>query len=96
VRTPLGTVAYMSPEQVRGEELDSRTDLFLFGAVMYEVAIGRRSFVGSNFWVIFDSILNNPVTFSLHLKPRLPAEFERIIHKALVKDRALRYQSAAD
>jgi eukaryotic-like serine/threonine-protein kinase len=94
--TPLGTVAYMSPEQVRGEELDSRTDLFSFGAVMYEIATGRRAFVGSNSWVIFDSILNNPVVSSLHLNPRLPAELERIIHKALVKDRALRYQSAVD
>jgi serine/threonine protein kinase/Tfp pilus assembly protein PilF len=94
--TPLGTVAYMSPEQVRGEELDSRTDLFSFGAVMYELATGRRAFAGSNSWIIFDSILNNPVVSSLHLNPRLPAELERIINKALAKDRALRYQSAVD
>jgi serine/threonine protein kinase/Tfp pilus assembly protein PilF len=94
--TTLGTVAYMSPEQVRGEELDSRTDLFSFGAVMYELATGRRAFTGTNSWVVFDSILNNPVISSLHLNPRLPAELERIINKAMAKDRALRYQSAVD
>jgi serine/threonine protein kinase len=94
--TTLGTIAYMSPEQVRGAELDSRTDLFSFGAVMYELATGRRAFAGGNSWVIFDSILNNPVTSSLHLNPRLPAELERIINKALTKDRALRYQSAVE
>jgi len=94
--TPLGTVAYMSPEQVRGEELDSRTDLFSFGAVMYELATGRRAFTGNNSWSIFDSILNNPVVSLLHLNPRLPAELERIINKALAKDRALRYQTAVD
>lgn len=94
--TPLGTVAYMSPEQVRGEELDLRTDLFSFGAVMYELATGRRAFTGSNSWAILDSILNNPVISSLHLNPRLPAELERIINKALAKDRAQRYQSAVD
>lgn len=94
--TPLGTVAYMSPEQVRGEELDLRTDLFSFGAVMYELATGRRAFTGGNSWAILDSILNNPVTSSLQLNPRLPAELERIINKALAKDRAQRYQSAVD
>jgi serine/threonine-protein kinase len=94
--TTLGTIAYMSPEQVRGGDLDSRTDLFSFGAVMYELATGRRAFAGGNSWVIFDSILNNPVTSSLHLNPRLPAELERIINKALTKDRALRYQSAVE
>jgi len=94
--TSLGTVAYMSPEQVRGEELDARTDLFSFGAVMYELATGRRAFTGSNSWIISDSILNDPVVSSLHLNPRLPAELERIINKALMKDRALRYQSAVE
>jgi eukaryotic-like serine/threonine-protein kinase len=92
----LGTVAYMSPEQVRGEELDPRTDLFSFGAVMYELATGRRAFTGSNSWEILNSVLNNPVISSLHVNPRLPAELERIINKALAKDRALRYQSAVD
>jgi serine/threonine protein kinase/tetratricopeptide (TPR) repeat protein len=94
--TTLGTVAYMSPEQVRGEDLDSRTDIFSFGAVMYELATGRRAFTGATSWNIFDSILNNPVVSSLLLNPRLPAELERIINKAMMKDRALRYQSAVD
>jgi serine/threonine protein kinase/tetratricopeptide (TPR) repeat protein len=96
VGTVLGTAAYMSPEQVHAEELDSRSDLFSFGAVIYEMGTGRPAFSGSTAWAIFDSILNNNVTSSLRLNPRLPAELERIINKALMKDRALRYQSAVD
>jgi serine/threonine protein kinase/tetratricopeptide (TPR) repeat protein len=96
VGTTLGTAAYMSPEQVHAGELDSRSDLFSFGAVIYELATGRRAFSGNTAWAIFDAILNNAVTSSLHLNPRLPAELERIMNKALMKDRALRYQSAVD
>ncbi len=92
----LGTVAYMSPEQVHGQELDSRSDLFSFGAVMYELATGRRAFVGNTTWAVFDSILNNPVASSLRLNPKLPAEIERIINKAMMKDPAQRYQRALD
>jgi serine/threonine protein kinase/tetratricopeptide (TPR) repeat protein len=96
VGAPLGTAAYMSPEQVHAVELDSRSDLFSFGAVIYELATGRRAFSGNTAWAIFDSILNNAVASSSHLNPRLPAELERIMNKALMKDRALRYQSAVD
>jgi serine/threonine protein kinase/Flp pilus assembly protein TadD len=92
----MGTVAYMSPEQVHAEELDSRSDLFSFGAVMYELATGRPAFSGNSTWAIFDSILNNPVESSLHLNRKLPAELQRIVNKAMMKDRALRYQTAAD
>jgi serine/threonine-protein kinase len=94
--TTLGTFAYMSPEQVRGEELDSRSDLFSFGSVMYEVATGRPAFSGNSSWVISASILHSGVTSPLHLNPKLPAEVERIISKALEKDRMLRYQSAVE
>jgi eukaryotic-like serine/threonine-protein kinase len=93
----MGTIAYMSPEQVHGEELDSRSDLFSFGAVMYELATGRPAFSGNSAWAIFDSILNtNPITSSPRLNTRLPPELERIISKALMKDRELRYQKAVD
>jgi serine/threonine protein kinase/tetratricopeptide (TPR) repeat protein len=94
--TPLGTAAYMSPEQVHAGDLDSRSDLFSFGAVIYELATGQRAFSGNSAWAIFDAILNNAVASSLHLNPRLPAELERIMNKALMKDCALRYQSAVD
>ena len=96
VGTPLGTAAYMSPEQVHGMELDSRSDLFSFGAVIFELATGRRAFSGETAWAIFDSILNNAVTASLHSNPRLPTDLECIMNKALMKDRALRYQTAVD
>jgi serine/threonine protein kinase/Tfp pilus assembly protein PilF len=92
----LGTAAYMAPEQVRAEELDSRSDLFSFGVVMYELATGRRAFSGNSTWAIFNSILNDPVESSLRVNPKLPAELQRIIDKALMKDRQKRYQSAVD
>src|SRR5204863_10020659 len=92
----LGTIAYMSPEQVRGEDLDARTDLFSFGALLYEMATGQHAFLGCTSGLIFEAILNREPTAPRRNNPHVPLELEQIISKALEKDREVPYQHAVD
>ena len=92
----VGTVAYMSPEQVRGETLDARTDIFSLGAVLYEMATGRQPFSGATSGTVHDAILNRAPAAPARVNPDVPARLEEVINRALEKDRSLRYQNASD
>jgi eukaryotic-like serine/threonine-protein kinase len=94
--TAMGTVAYMSPEQASGEELDARTDLFSFGAVLYEMSTARPAFFGNTAAMVFDAILHKAPASAVRMNPALPPDLEPIVNKALEKDRKLRYQTTSD
>ena len=92
----MGTIAYMSPEQARGEKVDSRSDLFSLGVVLYEMVTGRQAFTGSCAAVLYDAILNRMPVAITEVDPSVPAELDQIVQKALEKDRRLRYQHSSE